>query len=76
MFDKFIAPISNWFVGKKSILAGTALILGATATFANMLQDGLQLNDVAIFAKGVGSGLAVLGLGGKLQRFIDVLKAK
>ena len=73
MIDKILAPINKFLDGKKGTIAGMALILGSLTTFLNMLSDGLQLNDIAILVKGLGAGLMVFGLGGKLQKLIEAL---
>ena len=66
--------MNTWLDGKKTLFGGIGIILSAVGYFlSTSLSDGLQINDVLTLLTGVAGGLAVLGLGGKLQKVINAL---
>ena len=61
--------------GQKTKIAGLGAILVSVGNFLTTgLADGFQFSDLTTLLTGVVAGLAVLGLGGKLNKLIDTLK--
>ena len=59
----------------KSKLGGVGLILASLGYFLNQgLADGFQFSDLTTLLAGVASGMAVLGLAGKLHKLLEVFK--
>ena len=67
--------MNKFLDGNKTKLAGLGAILTAVGYFlTESLKDGFQISDITTLLAGVAAGLAVLGLGGKLQKLIDAIK--
>ena len=67
--------MNKFLDGYKSSLAGIGTILTAIGYFLTEgLKDGFQIADITTLAAGVLAGLAILGIGGKLQKLIEALK--
>ena len=67
--------MNKFLDGYKTSLAGVGGILTAVGFFLTEgLKDGLQVGDITTLLAGIVAALAVLGLGGKLQKLIEALK--
>lgn len=67
--------MNKFLDGHKTKLAGLGTILTAVGYFlTESLKDGFQIADLTTLLGGIAAGLAVLGLGGKLQKLIEALK--
>lgn len=70
-----IGAINRWLDGKKMFLGGVAATGVFLTVVANQLQDGLQVADAQPILLALSGVLLAFGLGGKLQKLIDALKA-
>ena len=67
--------MNKFLDGQKTKLAGLGTILTAVGYFlTESLKDGFQIGDLTTLVGGLAAGLAVLGLGCKIQKLIDALK--
>lgn len=66
--------INSMLNGKKTLLGGIGLALGAIGVFLNQsLADGFQFSDLVSLMEGIGLALTALGLGHKLDKLKDFL---
>lgn len=67
--------MNKFLDGYKTSLAGIGGILTAVGYFLTEgLKDGFQFSDIATLLAAVAASLAVLGIGGKLQKLIEAIK--
>lgn len=67
--------VNKWLNGKKMFLGGIAAVGVFLTVVANQLQDGIQVSDAQPILISLSAVLLAFGLGGKLQKLIDALKA-
>ena len=66
--------LNTFLDGKKTLIAGIAGLLTTIGAFLTSLGDGFQFSDLQTLGVGLVASLGLLGLGGKLQKLLDVVK--
>lgn len=68
--------MNKWLDGHKTKLAGVGGILTALGYFlTTSLADGFQFSDLVTLFGGISAALAVLGLGGKLNKLMEIFNS-